>query len=1194
MTKETDKILVLPETAHRYSLRPVFALNRALREVRIMARAELESLGENHTVPHIVPYLFNKRSRTFLTYGFTDEAMDTRGERAKEILSGNNMHHAKQQKISSIYELVDNIDSNPKFSVKQWRHYLEHVKTSNPGNEKKIKEYLKLQNEEEFKKSLKSFTYEEWMDIYVHHLEHQDMHLNGRFFNLLHDVYDKKIDPFDALAFNVKNRSSETMPGREMEVHGLSTRSENAEAWIDLGEGKQNLGGKDSHSRGEQIHFALTTLFALPNKIPPWVLLIPIYDNYIAGQGFGGICATLQIPCYGELDLENRGAAAVTVRKLISCVPILSLEIAASGVERAIRDKVKDRHTAISEFVSGLRYLQDWECIEVIFSNPSENSLFKHTKTGCADSKLLPSKSGITITQKATLSWSRGAEKDHVAAADNVDLEYIAGMEKNLSELSGLEKVVFHFPKYFRLPERPIDANGAEIETPYWQAYCDDLIRQQRELLSVLMPKLRARKAALRSAVSAIMGRNMSHNIGSHVLARYSNEVKNDNQGTDGKLKDPREDFLRYLQRRMDFIAEVATADQSFWSQALSIEGALDTLNLDKEKAAINGINGGGTRKPILLSYITGKEFKEGPLTATVEIDPATNGDHRFFACPSGEVGVHALYVILENIIRNSARHNENPPCPITVLVKIEEEKQHPDLWKLTLTDLQTQISENKCVHDEINKNLDTQILDKDGAPNPKYWGIREMQVCAQYLRNLPLSDLEGPQSVPPILKAVNNEDRLAYVLYVPRAKLCVMASKSPLVSETQKKILRAQGFDFVSSEDKTDAELADALRGYAYAVIEEDVQGTTQVSTIAKLPNSNSENWVKKIDWPVRTLCMSKGRLEELISSLSDQTENIQGQGTVSDGAAFDPMKWLEDELHNRLMTEYKNRRGYLAEKEVAVKVGWGDSNGITLANGKFEHTKIDCLKNWEGIVDPLLCWIDHAKAVYFTGSPFLRAACEETVVRSQLSKRTKTISSWIYAEVIRSHSPHHHDLKRQLAKIISGNELIAAALAKVVIIDERVQSMAGEKNDEIEYSTLWSCMGIGVPSTEEANLNFPTFDAICSFLKKPTKLMVNMPIDFVVLHLTILEKLAQELHRCDEQSALSQLISCAGLSPSCEVVIVTGRGVPAVARHEDSKRLNARYLPISALLEYLVSNPSKLAVMRALWSAATSKTTE
>ena len=134
---------------------------------------------------------------------------------------------------------------------------------------------------------------------------------------------------------------------------------------------------------------------------------------------------------------------------------------------------------------------------------------------------------------------------------------------------------------------------------------------------------------------------------------------------------------------------------------------------------------------------------------------------------------------------------------------------------------------------------------------------------------------------------------------------------------------------------------------------------------------------------------------------------------------------------------------------------------------------------------------------------------------------------------------------------------------------------------------------MGIWVPSIEQANLNNPDFAEICEYLQNPTKLPEQKPIDFVVLHLTILEKLAQRLV-CNEQEALSQLVSRAVLAPACEIVIVTGRGVPAVARHEAAQRLNARYLPISALLEYLVANPSKLAVMRALWSAATSKTTK
>ena len=63
-------------------------------------------------------------------------------------------------------------------------------------------------------------------------------------------------------------------------------------------------------------------------------------------------------------------------------------------------------------------------------------------------------------------------------------------------------------------------------------------------------------------------------------------------------------------------------------------------------------------------------------------------------------------------------------------------------------------------------------------------------------------------------------------------------------------------------------------------------------------------------------------------------------------------------------------------------------------------------------------------------------------------------------------------------------------------------------------------------------------------------------------------------------------------GLTPP---TVVTGRGVPTLAaRACDDGVEGCRYLPISSVFEYLVHNPSKLMLMRALWSAASGSARE
>ena len=160
-----------------------------------------------------------------------------------------------------------------------------------------------------------------------------------------------------------------------------------------------------------------------------------------------------------------------------------------------------------------------------------------------------------------------------------------------------------------------------------------------------------------------------------------------------------------------------------------------------------------------------------------------------------------------------------------------------------------------------------------------------------------------------------------------------------------------------------------------------------------------------------------------------------------------------------------------------------------------------------------------------------------------------------------------------------VKGNELIAATLARVIVLDERVQSEEAKKyRNAVKYNALWPCMGIQVPSVKCADLNRPQFKKIHEYVQK-------FSVDFLVLHLTILELLEKEIQKT-KQEVLNELID----GKDCEIVIVTGRGIPSAAGRSQGVKGNelwVRYLPVSALLQYLAARPSKLALMRALWHA-------
>jgi len=179
---------------------------------------------------------------------------------------------------------------------------------------------------------------------------------------------------------------------------------------------------------------------------------------------------------------------------------------------------------------------------------------------------------------------------------------------------------------------------------------------------------LQSELASLKSAIGSIMSRNGSHNIGSHVLAALSHNI--------GTMPDDRV-LYQYIQHRMDYIA-TATTEFPTWSS----EGKL-----------VNGLLRRFLSQRHLLDYIASSEglhaFKfqdpnisedaEQPNTIRLRIRrldklDAEGKPHEFIgykgieatanfdedvavAIPGGVIGEHAFFTILENVIRNAAKH---------------------------------------------------------------------------------------------------------------------------------------------------------------------------------------------------------------------------------------------------------------------------------------------------------------------------------------------------------------------------------------------------------------------------------------------------------------------------------------------------------------------------------------------------------
>ena len=161
-------------------------------------------------------------------------------------------------------------------------------------------------------------------------------------------------------------------------------------------------------------------------------------------------------------------------------------------------------------------------------------------------------------------------------------------------------------------------------------------------------PRLQAiYKSATKSAAMKLIGRSLSHNIGSHALYHISQAAKNETEKYTGEQ---RGEFATYLQNRMELV------------NALAMEMPLSPIPVNLE-SIFKKFN----KNVMLLNNLCKTEFVE-----KIEIDFCANKS-KDVVIPGGVLGLHCLYIIIENIARDATKH-ERPDLKeyieVNVIVK--------------------------------------------------------------------------------------------------------------------------------------------------------------------------------------------------------------------------------------------------------------------------------------------------------------------------------------------------------------------------------------------------------------------------------------------------------------------------------------------------------------------------------------------
>lgn len=246
---------------------------------------------------------------------------------------------------------------------------------------------------------------------------------------------------------------------------------------------------------------------------------------------------------------------------------------------------------------------------------------------------------------------------------------------------------------------------------------------------------------ARQSAIASVLARSLSHYHGSHILPdirNYFKKLKTFDDSGRGYIVT----FLDFLQNRMELIADITLSESSRSAFAFVLE--TDLLKPFQEY-----LHGAG------LGLFDAFHTKE---QSGVAIKVFYQSNKNPVLIPGGQLGISALYLIMENILRNYYKHaNKVASRRYKFNLEITEPEQEAlrkSYWCIDFCDLHGGINELRradidgsgefSLIQQLQSYIDQPVIDHTGRLRTTGLGFIEMKAAACFLINYPLINLDS------------------------------------------------------------------------------------------------------------------------------------------------------------------------------------------------------------------------------------------------------------------------------------------------------------------------------------------------------------------------------------------------------------------------------------------------------------------
>lgn len=546
-------------------------------------------------------------------------------------------------------------------------------------------------------------------------------------------------------------------------------------------------------------------------------LVMPFYDAWIDENPCGLIQGNLTVvPFKGDEDYTERKAfVKKNLKKYTSWSRSVSELLHDSRSHEMLKLAAKEGDDILRNLISRIAYVQDWERVIVLNKKEDRSNLlycFRRYPGGKEGNLLDYEKEWNSCEQTesscAEQCYPHGlvnfidrefsnVNPVYKILKDNKNKYFYCIMFKDILHsriLPSIESadidrykdhiLCFEFSEFCFFPFAESDTEKTKAVERLGELYVNRLI----PIFEGILLNRKVMKHSVKSAVSAIISRNHSHHIGSHVTPRASVDKikerlkilkckipKDKNTGKDNILpviNGLKSKLDEYIQRKADFMAEISTEPLTttktmsffneimlnFISNSLLMDniGANEGVNYKEGRHNDNRLRirvHVGNRE-LTARFHGGQSCSCDQLTSIsfpyscccncpdprpLQVKPEF--DDLSVALP-GPLGEFALYSFLENFIRNVVKHNhgyfkEDTESYLDIHIKINElDENDPDkneFYKVEVWDNVTNLTDD--LKERLSGFIENPIADDYGQLRKGGWGIAEMKIMATLLR---------------------------------------------------------------------------------------------------------------------------------------------------------------------------------------------------------------------------------------------------------------------------------------------------------------------------------------------------------------------------------------------------------------------------------------------------------------------------